>query len=153
MNSEVLFSGRVWKVNFVTAKDVYFLATPLTAQLHFYIHAVDLPLPEVDLSDGSESGQSGLGEDITTDRFAFPDVEQVGQLYAYRLNNSAVVLRTRESYDMMGQRIPIGIKQVAHGMYQCEAKNANLNVIKDVMITNLSGKLELIYSCYSIDLN
>ena len=109
-----------------------------------------LSIPEIDMSDGSGSGQSGIGEDITTDQYGFPEEETAGQLYAYRLNSSAVVLRTRESYDMMGQRIPIGIKQVAHGMYQCEAGNANLNVTEDVIIT-VVGKLDLVIFLCQLD--
>ena len=49
---------------------------------------------------------------------SFPNNEQPGQLYAYRISQSEVILHTRH----MG---PIGIQPIADGMYKCVARNRN----------------------------
>ena len=46
----------------------------------------------------------------------FPYNEQPGQLYAYRISQSEVILRTRH----VG---PVGIQSIADGMYKCVARN------------------------------
>ena len=58
-----------------------------------------------------------------------PD-EQVGQLYAYRINSSAVILGTRKAGTFGAS---IGIRSEAQGQYQCLAKNVNAK--RDVGIT------------------
>ena len=50
--------------------------------------------------------------------------EQVGQLYAYRINDSAVVLGTRRASTFGAS---IGIGSVANGTYWCLAQNDNAN--------------------------
>ena len=47
---------------------------------------------------------------------SFPDNEQPGQLYAYRISQSKVILRTRDI-------VPVGIQPIAEGMYKCVARN------------------------------
>ena len=47
---------------------------------------------------------------------SYPNSEQPGQLYAYRISQSEVILRTRH----MG---PVGIQSVADGSYKCVARN------------------------------
>ena len=47
---------------------------------------------------------------------SFPDNEQPGQLYAYRISQSQVILRTRHM-------APVGIQRSAEGMYKCVARN------------------------------
>ena len=48
-----------------------------------------------------------------------------GQLYAYRISDFEVILRTRDD-DTLGAAVGIG--EVASGTYICEARNANRNV-------------------------
>ena len=48
--------------------------------------------------------------------------ERAGQLYAYRLNESAVILGTRDN-ETLGS--PVGIKSVADGSYECLIQNPN----------------------------
>ena len=91
--------------------------------MHLTVSEVNVTMNE----DGSAS--SGNGNDLmngiqTEFTYTFPEKEILGQLYAYRINNSAVVLRTRETF-YLDQRIPIGISQVAKGEYTCTARNAN----------------------------
>lgn len=50
--------------------------------------------------------------------------ERAGQLYAYRINTSAVVLSTRDNVTLGAA---VGIKTVANGMYRCDARNDNEN--------------------------
>ena len=59
---------------------------------------------------------------MSDEEFSVIPDEQVGQLYAYRINNSAVVLGTRRSSTFGAS---IGIGSVAQGIYQCMAKNAH----------------------------
>ena len=48
--------------------------------------------------------------------------ERAGQLYAYRINESAVILGTRDNETF---NAPIGIKPVADGEYKCLTINTN----------------------------
>ena len=47
---------------------------------------------------------------------SYPNSEQPGQLYAYRISQSEVILRTR-------YMVPVGIQSVADGSYKCVARN------------------------------
>ena len=47
---------------------------------------------------------------------SLPDNEQPGQLYAYRISQSEVTLRTRHMAH-------VGIQRSADGMYKCVARN------------------------------
>ena len=49
---------------------------------------------------------------------SLPDNEQPGQLYAYRISQSEVTLRTRHI-------APVGIQHGADGMYKCVARNGD----------------------------
>ena len=48
--------------------------------------------------------------------------EQAGQLYAYRVSQNSVILKTRESTNGT-TRVAVGIQPVAAGMYTCVALN------------------------------
>lgn len=56
--------------------------------------------------------------------------ERSGQLYAYRVNSSAVYLGTRNAAEL-GAAVGIGV--IAGGTYSCVARNGNAN--KSVEIT------------------
>ena len=49
-------------------------------------------------------------------RPSFSDNEPPGQLYAHRISQSEVTLRTRHM-------APVGIQPIAEGMYKCVARN------------------------------
>ena len=108
-----------------------------------------IPLPEVPFREEQLTGSgvgsgvdagAGAGVDNTGNRltpmsindeeFSVAPDEQVGQLYAYRINDSAVILGTRESSTFGAS---IGIGSVAGRTYQCLAENANAN--RDSRIT------------------
>ena len=63
----------------------------------------------------------------------YPEFEIAGQLYAYRMSQNVVVLGTRGLVSSSG--ISIGLKQVASGMYRCEAINNGKNNSTNVIIT------------------
>ena len=79
---------------------------------------------EVDASVREVSGFSMQNGGLVGDSIDFPAREEVGQLYAYRMSDSNVVLRTRESYEI-GQPVAIGIQVIANGTYVCVSANAN----------------------------
>lgn len=54
--------------------------------------------------------------------FSQVSMERSGQLYAYRVNSSAVYLGTRNARELGAA---IGIKPVASGKYVCIAENSN----------------------------
>ena len=85
------------------------------------VPVVDVPPP---IEGGSGSGLAAR-EQLTTE-LTFPQTEAAGQLYAYRLNDSAAVLRTREWQPFrLSQVAAIGLQKVGDGMYICVAENAN----------------------------
>ena len=51
-------------------------------------------------------------------RPSFSDNEPPGQLYAHRISQSEVTLRTRHM-------APVGIQRSADGMYKCVARNGD----------------------------
>ena len=57
--------------------------------------------------------------------------ERPGQLYAYRVNNSAAYLGTRDNLTFGAS---IGIKMVANGMYICDAQNDNENAAASLTV-------------------
>ncbi len=69
--------------------------------------------------------------------------EAVGQLYSYRLNDSAVYLGTRRRIEFGAS---IGIGNIADGLYTCFAKNENENNTLEISITVLC-KLHLLINC------
>ena len=69
------------------------------------------------------------------DEFSAVPYEQVGQLYAYRINDSAVILGTRRANSLGAS---IGIGSIAQGIYQCLAENANAKSEKEINISVLS---------------
>ena len=73
-------------------------------------------------------------EQVTTP-LAFPETEVVGQLYSYRMNSSAAVLRTRMWEPFRGQEVAIGVQQTGNGMYMCLAANTNDTSDQTVTIT------------------
>ena len=85
------------------------------------VPVVDVPPP---IEGGSGSGLAAR-EQLTTE-LTFPPTEAAGQLYAYRLNDSAAVLRTREWQPFGSSPIAaIGLQEAGNGTYICAAENAN----------------------------
>ena len=78
---------------------------------------------------------SGSGMEQVTTPLAFPETEVVGQLYSYRMNSSAAVLRTRMWEPFRGQEVAIGVQQAGNGMYMCLAANTNDTSDQTVTIT------------------
>ena len=107
------------------------------------------PVPEVPLREeqptgsGVEPGVDGsdTGNKLTPivsssiEDFRVLPGEQVGQLYAYRINTSAVVLGTRKAGTFGAS---IGIGSVAQGQYQCLAENVNAKSDVGITISVLS---------------
>ena len=85
-------------------------------------------------SNFAESASGSGIEPIVTQVMLADEV--AGQLYAYRLNRSAVILGTRDE-NFFGAAIGIGA--VASGRYRCLAENDNVNSTTVVNII-LSGK-------------
>ena len=96
---------------------------------------VDVPAPT---EGGSGSGFENI-EQMTLP-FQFPLTEDVGQLYSYRLNSSAAVLRTRRWQPFRGQEVAIGMQQTGDGTYMCLAANANERSIQTMTIIAVQGK-------------
>ena len=106
---------------------------PLAWHWFYYLihpcgHIID-SIPEVPYKKQQLTG-SGAGVNNDTDNLltpvfstieVIPD-EKIGQLYAYRINSSAVVLGTRKASEFGAS---IGIETVADGVYRCVAENAN----------------------------
>jgi len=72
-----------------------------------------------------KSGQPHLSD--------FPENETLGQLYAYRVSSTEMILGTREaaypetlqSINSRTTGVLIGISSVSNGLYKCIARNAN----------------------------
>ena len=98
-------------------------------------------VPVVDVPPPTEGGSgSGLAarEQLTIE-LTFPQPEESGQLYAYRLNGSAAVLRTREWRPFGTSQIAaIGLQEAGNGMYICVAENAN-EISSQTVIIGVSG--------------
>ena len=98
------------------------------------VPVVDVPPP---IEGGSGSGLAAR-EQLTTE-LTFPQPEESGQLYAYRLNGSAAVLRTREWRPFGTSQIAaIGLQEAGNGMYICVAENAN-EISSQTVIIGVSG--------------
>lgn len=87
--------------------------------------------------DGSGSGSGDFTLSPTSelrplDSYMTVSHEEVGQLYAYRLNRSAVILGTRDSRTFGAA---IGIGAMADVSYRCLASNANVNRSVELSIT------------------
>ena len=67
--------------------------------------------------------------------------ETPGQLYAYRVSRSKVILGSRRE-DVLGSSI--GISQEGQGEYQCVATNLRINNTRSITLTVL-GTVALIY--------
>ena len=63
----------------------------------------------------------------------YPKSESAGQLYSYRMSQNVVILGTRGLVGSSG--ISIGLKQVASGMYRCEAINNKENISTNITVT------------------
>ena len=115
------------------------------------MHTDGTSVPEVSFREDQVTG-SGAGGNMLTPismiEEAFPVVpnEQVGQLYAYRINNSAVVLGTRRASTFGAS---IGIGTVASGTYRCLAKNANANSqnLTTISVSSKSICLSMFFYC------
>lgn len=64
--------------------------------------------------------------------FSQVSMEQSGQLYAYRVNSSAVYLGTRNAAEF-GAAIGIGV--IADGTYTCIAQNRNESASVNLTVT------------------
>ena len=84
-----------------------------------------------------DSNADNILTPINDDMFSVVTNEQVGQLYAYRINDSAVVLGTRRASTF---GVSIGIGSVANGTYRCFAENDNANDQRIISI-NVTSKL------------
>ena len=93
---------------------------------------------------GDDDGNAGniLTPMFLNDGFSVVPNEQVGQLYAYRINDSAVVLGTRRASTFGAS---IGIGSAASGTYRCVAENDNAN---SEDITTISINSEFLYATY-----
>ena len=94
---------------------------------------------------GAGADNSNAGNMLTPiddDMFSVVPNEQVGQLYAYRINDSAVVLGTRRASTFGAS---IGIGSIANGTYRCLAENDNA-ISQNIVNINVTSKLHcLIY--------
>ena len=70
----------------------------------------------------------------------YPKSEIAGQLYSYHMSQNVVVLGTRGLINSSGNSI--GLKQVANGMYRCEAINNKKTNSTNMLITVI-GKFTL----------
>ena len=110
------------------------------------MHTDGTRVPEVSFREDQVTG-SGAGGNMLTpismieDTFPVVPNEQVGQLYAYRINDSAVVLGTRRASTFGAS---IGIGAVASGTYRCIAENDNAESESDVIISVASRLCQLI---------
>jgi len=76
----------------------------------------------IDVIEGGSGSGLSPREQLTTEL----PTEVAGQLYAYRLNDSAAVLRTREWQPFRSSEIAaIGLQEAGDGIYICAAENAN----------------------------
>ena len=98
------------------------------------VSVVDVPAPT---EEGSGSGFENIEQMALP--FQFPLTEDLGQLYSYRLNSSAAVLRTRGWQPFRGPEVAIGVQQTGSGMYMCLAANANERSMETVTIV-VQGK-------------
>lgn len=78
---------------------------------------------------------------MSNEQFSVVADEQVGQLYAYRINSSAVVLGTRRASTFGAS---IGIESVADGIYQCLAENTNAVNDTSITVDSIPSKYMLI---------
>ncbi len=91
--------------------------------------------------DDSNAGNMLTPVSLNNDSFSVVPNEQVGQLYAYRINDSAVVLGTRRASTFGAS---IGIGSVASGTYQCLAENDNANS-QSIINVNVTSKLDFLH--------
>lgn len=85
--------------------------------------------------DNSDSGSKLTPISSNIEDFSVLPGERVGQLYAYRINSSAVVLGTRKAGTFGAS---VGIGSVAEGQYQCLAENVNAKSNVRITISVLS---------------
>ena len=95
--------------------------------------------------DGSDTGNKLTPISSSIEDFFVLPGEQVGQLYAYHINSSAVVLGTRKAGTFGAS---VGIGSVAQGQYQCLAKNVNAKSNARITIS-VSSKLKTFCGTHS----
>ena len=96
--------------------------------------------------DSSDTGNMLTPISSSNEQFSVVADEQVGQLYAYRINDSAVVLGTRSARSFGAS---IGIESIAAGDYQCLAANVNARNIFTISISVQTSKLNTVYNVHS----
>ena len=118
-------------------------------------------MPVIDIMSldmGSESGGSAeedlvdtvvASSALTTD---FGGIQEtLGQLYAYRYNDTYVVLGTRSAITEDGAiQTAVGISEVANGAYHCSAENANATRNSSVAIQAVRGGHVHIHTCAAV---
>ena len=93
---------------------------PLSADSHL-VFTGPVDVPEVPYQQNENASD-----------FSQVPMERSGQLYAYRVNSSAVFLGTRTAEEFGAA---IGIKPVANGNYICTARNRNESASLSIAVT------------------
>ena len=120
------------------------LYTAIPISFHYLFNVGELEIPEVPFREEEMAG-SGAGAGFESNNtgnmltpfsqsdegFSVVPGEQVGQLYAYRINASAVILGTRRA-SVFGASVGIGAG--AGGVYECRAKNDNADRVYTITI-------------------
>ena len=101
----------------------------------------EVPFKEEQLvgsGDGIDVHRNDANDTLTsiTDQFIVVP-EQVGQLYAYRINSSAVILGTRKDGTFGAT---IGVGSPADGIYQCLAENSNAKSDFKITVHSIPSK-------------
>ena len=121
------------------------------AQLVNQIYTIGIKVPELNITtmdetpkySGSGDGSMLQPDSNSTQMEVLPTVaaETPGQLYAYRVSLSEVILGTRRER-VLGSSI--GISQEGQGEYQCVATNLIINNTRSITVMVL-GTVTLIY--------
>lgn len=95
-----------------------------------------MDVPEIDVTEGPLFNSTTSFKNVQEDNLNVLKGETPGQVYAYRYNDTRVVLGTRR-LDVFGAAV--GIKVIANGSYQCFASNANETEISalDIIVIGL----------------
>lgn len=125
-----------------------FISSCSSPRVHLHVGIkvveVNISATEDELMTGSAMGNETqiLRPFPSSDSNPFPILtEQPGQMYAYRISRSEVLLGTRR-LDTLGASVGIG--PVAQGQYQCIARNAIVNNSLSLSIS-VKGRLSIIY--------
>ena len=117
----------------------------LTMAMHNCVHitSVYIDIPEINISSRIILGMPSSTELLGSNERDILMTEIAGQLYAYRVNDTYVVLGTRKA-DVFGAAV--GADSIANGAYQCFASNEYNNVSASIFIT-IPGYLDIKHIC------